>query len=417
MNLLINCIRVFIFYIEFGLISSLTYASVINTVLATPSRDKGQSVYLRDTRVYSTGCDIANNNYFRLRDVGTLVGFGVEWNYQTQTVKISTEGIADQAINGASAKLSSQRITVDGTEVQMTAYQISGNNYVKLRDIGKAVNFDVSFDSASRRITINKEKPYQEPASGNAITSWNSTMWDFHKALVDSDWDKSKYLAVAEQYAPIITGKQDGTVRDVIAALDNMKGAPVDAVSFDDERTVNLFWADELRKALGDTVANNGTISSSGNTNSGAVTVTDEMLRAWELEMVDLINQERAKVGARPLVIDENLMKWAQFWAEHLTYDFRHSDIDEERAFASANGLSEDDVYGQENCTGIGRLTGIGYNPETGESWTAVTSAMYNFMHSEGHRNTILDNLWTRVGIGFAIAEDGSIYCTQQFGL
>ena len=32
---------------------------------------------------------------------------------------------------------------VDGQQVQMEAYNINGNNYVKLRDIGQAVGFNV----------------------------------------------------------------------------------------------------------------------------------------------------------------------------------------------------------------------------------------------------------------------------------
>ncbi len=36
-------------------------------------------------------------------------------------------------------------IYVDGQQVQMTAYNILGNNYVKLRDIGQAVGFNVYY--------------------------------------------------------------------------------------------------------------------------------------------------------------------------------------------------------------------------------------------------------------------------------
>ena len=42
---------------------------------------------------------------------------------------------------------------------------------------------------------------------------------------------------------------------------------------------------------------------------------------------------------------------------------------------------------------------------------------MNNFMTSEGHRNTILDSDWTRVGIGYAVGPTGSLYCVQEFGL
>ena len=71
-------------------ISAVSAAGATSTVLATPTRGKGQAVYVNDARVYPTGYNIADNNYFKLRDIGTLVGFGVEWNGETQTVEIST---------------------------------------------------------------------------------------------------------------------------------------------------------------------------------------------------------------------------------------------------------------------------------------------------------------------------------------
>ena len=78
-------------------------------------------------------------------------------------------------------------------------------------------------------------------------------MAEFNQAMIDCNWDKAKYLTTAKRYAPVITGKAGGTVEDVIATLDAMTGAPVDAVSFDDN-PVNMFWANELRKALGQEV-------------------------------------------------------------------------------------------------------------------------------------------------------------------
>ena len=414
----------FLCYTAAILINSIIPAYAANIVTAIPTREKGQAVYVDDTRVYPTGYNIAGNNYFKLRDIGTLVGFDVEWNGETQTVEISTErtalstaGIKDEAVSGASAKVTDQKITVDGVQVNMTAYQISGNNYMKLRDIGKQIDFGVSYDAATESVRIDTDAPYTEsttPASGSAITKWNKTMSEFNQAMIDCNWRPEKYLETAKKYAPVITGKAAGTVEDVIAALDAMKGAPVDAVSFEDDRTVNHFWADELRKALGQEVTSGGD-STDGNADnsSSSTTVTDEMLREWELEMIDAINEERRKVGVPELEIDQNLMSWAQYWAMHLTTEFRHSDIDEERAFAAENGMSADDVYSHENITGAGRMTQLGV--EMG--FDPMKAAMNNFMNSDGHRYAILDEDYTRVGIGFAVSENGTIYCAQEFGL
>ena len=61
---------------------------------------------------------------------------------------------------GVVAELSSHRFFVDGQEVKMTAYAINGNNYVMLRDIGKAVGFEVYWDSTNGCVQIESDKPY-----------------------------------------------------------------------------------------------------------------------------------------------------------------------------------------------------------------------------------------------------------------
>ena len=406
-------------------VGSVPFAGAASAVAAVPTRDKGQAVYVNDARVYPTGYNIADNNYFKLRDIGTLVGFGVEWNGETQTVEISTarttpstEGISDTAASGAVAKVSDQRITVDGVQVNMTAYQIDGSNYVKLRDIGKQVDFGVGYDNATASVRIDTDAPYTESttsASGSAITKWNKTMAEFNQAMIKCNWDKSKYLTTAKQYAPVITGKANGTVEDVIAALDAMKGAPVDAVSFDDN-PVNMFWANQLRKALGQEVT-------SGGNNNDTPVVTDEMLRAWELEMIDAINEERAKVGVSPLVQDEMCMEFAQFWAKHLaTVKFEHSTIAD--MYAWVKGVDVEDVLEPDGSFFMTEEMGKEIERFAGGENIAgavapkddpVAKDMQKFMASEGHRNAILNSDWTHVGVGFALAENGQVFCCQTF--
>lgn len=148
-------------------------ASAANEIIATPTRDMGQSVYVDDPRVYPTGYNIEGNNYFKLRDIGALVGFGVEWDSVMQTVEISiarkassTTGITDEAVEGVVARVTDQRIAVDGIYANMKAYQINGNNYVKLRDIAFQVNFGVDFDNAANRVIISPKLFYGKKAEG-----------------------------------------------------------------------------------------------------------------------------------------------------------------------------------------------------------------------------------------------------------
>lgn len=61
---------------------------------------------------------------------------------------------------GITAERSHHRVVVDGKEVQMEAYVINGNNYVKLRDMGKAVGFEVYWDSVNGCVQVESGKPY-----------------------------------------------------------------------------------------------------------------------------------------------------------------------------------------------------------------------------------------------------------------
>lgn len=79
-------------------------------------------------------------------------------------------GPAALAAENLQAALSHHRILVDGQEVQMEAYTINGANYVKLRDIGQAVDFEVYWDSTLGCVRVESGKPYtgQPPVSETA---------------------------------------------------------------------------------------------------------------------------------------------------------------------------------------------------------------------------------------------------------
>jgi hypothetical protein len=88
-------------------------------------------------------------------------------------------GPAAQAADYLKATISSQPIYVNGQRVQMEAYSIHGNNFVKLRDIGQAVDFGVEYDAATNSVYIDPNSSYQEevkqveqtPASPSATPS------------------------------------------------------------------------------------------------------------------------------------------------------------------------------------------------------------------------------------------------------
>ena len=61
------------------------------------------------------------------------------------------------AATGVMAERSTNRVFVDGREIILDAYLIDGNNYVKLRDVAQAVNFNTYWDGT---VQIDSTAPY-----------------------------------------------------------------------------------------------------------------------------------------------------------------------------------------------------------------------------------------------------------------
>lgn len=69
-------------------------------------------------------------------------------------------GPAGAAVQQLTATPSTQPIYVDGKQVSMTAYGIEGSNYVMLRDVGRAVGFNVYWDDEHSAVQIETDRPY-----------------------------------------------------------------------------------------------------------------------------------------------------------------------------------------------------------------------------------------------------------------
>ena len=79
----------------------------------------------------------------------------------TTVTLLAGMAIGASLVGGAAAGIVAeptwQNIYVDGQQVSMTAYNIAGNNYVRLRDIGQQVGFNVYWDNG---VQIDTDAPY-----------------------------------------------------------------------------------------------------------------------------------------------------------------------------------------------------------------------------------------------------------------
>ncbi len=97
---------------------------------------------------------------------------------------------------GITASPSSQRIYIDGREMNMTAYSILGNNYVKLRDVGQAVDFGVSYDAATNTVQVNTQTGYAPEAKSTSDTQYVPKAGDVIHCTDGTDYtitDVSRY--------------------------------------------------------------------------------------------------------------------------------------------------------------------------------------------------------------------------------
>lgn len=141
-----------------------------SAALAVPAQPSSMPVTCDGQTVPLSGYTIDDSTYFKLRDVAAVLngtanqfalgygedGVSVSVGKPYQPVGGELTGTLEPAETDAPQALS---LLVDGKSVSLTACKIGGYNYLKLRDIGQAVGFDVGFDEASRTVQITTQQP------------------------------------------------------------------------------------------------------------------------------------------------------------------------------------------------------------------------------------------------------------------
>ena len=116
---------------------------------------------------------------------------------------------------GLTAEPSTQSFFVDGQQISLTAYAIGGNNYVKLRDIGRAVNFNVTYDAATNSVQITTGEPYREDKPAPAATASAPAAPEPSAYTISADhWSREDY---SQQANPtVFTGIYDRALYNAI---------------------------------------------------------------------------------------------------------------------------------------------------------------------------------------------------------
>ena len=139
---------------------------------------QNEVVILNGNPVSFSVYNINDNNYFKLRDLAMALNdtdceFEVEWveaknliNLKSHEKYTAVGGELAESIvmESATAIPTNSKITLDNEVASIKGYNINDNNFFKLRDLGKALNFYVGFDEVNQIISIDTNKGY-DPAS------------------------------------------------------------------------------------------------------------------------------------------------------------------------------------------------------------------------------------------------------------
>ncbi|MFR1832153.1 MAG: CAP domain-containing protein [Lachnospiraceae bacterium] len=120
----------------------------------------------------------------------------------------------------------------------------------------------------------------------------------------------------------------------------------------------------------------------------------------YAAQVIDLVNEERAKAGLKPLTPMEDLSKAARLRAGETAVNFSHTRPD---------GTSFSTILAQNQISYRGAGENIAYGQKAPEQ------VMRDWMNSQGHRANILNSQYTSIGVGYYESADKTPYWVQLF--
>ncbi len=169
----VKILSLFVAVAMFVSMSSMSFAA--NEVIAKYTSSK---IMVDNVEVSFEAYNIGGSNYFKLRDIAyqfspqdaffsPYYGFEVIWDGKLNAINIIKSGDWDDSmytpVGGELAKGDGKdkkavpcnsSIYLNGKPISLTAYNINGNNYFKLRDLAKELDFAVDWDEENKTVIV-----------------------------------------------------------------------------------------------------------------------------------------------------------------------------------------------------------------------------------------------------------------------
>ncbi|ANF97085.1 subtype B tannase [Paenibacillus bovis] len=151
--------------------------TISTTATSVTARVTTAVVMVADQKATTNGYNIKGSNYFPLENMAavlssTLKRFDVTTGQQSSKIQLTSGQSYTDSYN-ISTLADSQKaapiqtaVYLDGKPISISGYTVNGNSYFKMRDIAKALNFNVTWDSASSTLQLDTSSAYQEEVNG-----------------------------------------------------------------------------------------------------------------------------------------------------------------------------------------------------------------------------------------------------------
>ena len=261
---------------------------------------------------------------------------------------------------GITAEPTWQPIFVDGQQVEMQAYNIAGHNYIKLRDMGEQVGFNVYWNAG---VQIDTGHPY----TGIAPTESGIRVSSYKGSTLRPGDRSGLNISPSEEIKSVVSTRPD------IIRVENISG---------------LWTAIAVSSGTADVVVTDQHGKTAALTESGA-SQTD----AARQEIVRLVNQVRRENGVPELTVNAALMDAAQHCASlRVTYHQNKVECEAVAASGYPHGFGS-------NITAFANVPAS----ETAER------AVENWRNSPGHFQTMINPDCDTIGVGISTDEGGTI--------
>lgn len=137
---------------------------MVNSISAKLSN---ASVSVNGVETIIDGYNVNDTNYFKVRDIAMILKdtkykFNVEWDTKNDGINLvvgydyipNGSELMRENVTDIEVLENSTPIFVNGRQKAMTAYNINGSAYFRIRDIADSIGFDITWDESTQTINI-----------------------------------------------------------------------------------------------------------------------------------------------------------------------------------------------------------------------------------------------------------------------